>query len=74
MAIVMNMSSYAVEGTVPEEAGYGDEVMNAGWNPQLELATQQHPATLMDRHAALPASLAVADAETFLQKMYVYQR
>ncbi len=69
MAIVMNMSSYAVE----EEAGYDDEVMCAGWNPQLELATQQHLVTLMDKHAALPASLATVDAETFLQKMYAYQ-
>ncbi|TAJ81076.1 MAG: hypothetical protein EPO42_02850 [Gallionellaceae bacterium] len=70
MAIVMNMGSYVVE----EKEGYDDEVMCAGWNPQLELATRQHVATLMDRHAALPASLAEADAETFLQKMYACQR
>jgi len=70
MAIVMNMSSYVVE----EETGYDDEVMSAGWNPQLELATQQHVVTLMDKHAALPASLANVDADSFLQKMYACQR
>lgn len=74
MTIVMNMSSYAVEETPLTNTEYGDEVMCAGWNPQLELATQQHIATLMDRHAALPASLAMVDAETFLKKMYAYQR
>lgn len=74
MTIVMNMSSYAVEKTSPTHTDYDDEVMCAGWNPQLELAARQHIATLMDRHAVLPASLAMVDAETFLQKMYAYQR
>ena len=73
MSIVMNMSNYAVEDVSKTEAQYDDEVMYAGWNPQLELATQQHLVTLMEKYPSLPASLVAADAETFLQKMYAYQ-
>lgn len=72
MAIVMNMSSYAVEESslmVERE----DKAMRAGWNPPLELATQQHVSSLMEKYPTLPASLVTADAEMFLQKMYAYR-
>jgi hypothetical protein len=73
MAIVMNMSSYVVEQAPSQDVEYAEEASRTGWNPQLELATHQHLATLMDKHATLPASLLTADAELFLQKMYAYQ-
>ena len=73
MAIVMNMSSYAVEEMSPAH-DIRDDRQTAGWNPPLELATQQHLTSLIERYPTLPASLATADAEMFLQKMYAYHR
>lgn len=71
MTRVMNMSTYVVEEPSPT---YDDEVMLAGWNPELQLAVQQYEITLNNRHTTIPASLLNADAETFLQSMYAYQR
>lgn len=73
MAIVMNMSSYAIEEVSAAEKDRDDRLAHAGWNPPLELATQQHLTSLMERYPTLPASLATADAEMFLQKMYAYR-
>lgn len=71
--VMMNMSSYSIENetTIVEE--YGDEVMYAGWNPQVAVASEQPPA-LIDKHVTLPAGLANVDVDIFLQKMYEYQR
>lgn len=73
MAIVMNMSSYVIEEPSLSETGCDERVRSSGWNPQLELATQQHLVTLVEGYAKLPASLLNADAEMFLQKMHAYQ-
>ncbi len=73
MTIVMDMSSYMVEEAPALEVGYADRSDRSGWSPQLELATHQHLASLMNKHATLPASLLTADAEMFLQKMSAYQ-
>ncbi|MBI5659628.1 MAG: hypothetical protein HZC43_08785 [Nitrosomonadales bacterium] len=73
MGIVMNMSSYEIEQN-PVEEEYGDEVMFAGWNPAVALLHQQAVAESADRQAAMPADLATVDAESFLRKMYAYQR
>jgi hypothetical protein len=72
MSIVMNMSSYAIEESSPLEAQY--EVERANWTRQAELALQQQVVTRVDRHSALPPSLANIDAEVFLQEMYAYRR
>jgi len=71
MAIVMDMSSYAVERVEEIVETYDDEVMYAGWNPQLTLAETAHIAPA---HPVFPSSLAEADIEAFLQKMYANQR
>ena len=68
MAIVMNMSSYAIE----EDSTSSDAARHSGWNPPLELATQQHLNALTN-HTRLPVGLLTADAEIFLQKMYAYR-
>jgi hypothetical protein len=72
MAIVMNMSSYAIE-EAPAKMECGAGGRNTAWNPPLELATQQHLVTVMEKYPSLPPSLVNADAETFLQKMHAYQ-
>lgn len=73
MSIVMNMSGYEVgrEGVSAEE--YGDEVMCAGWNPQLALIGER-PVSTMDKHAGFPDALACVNVDAFLQKMYKFQR
>ena len=70
MGVVMDMSSYEIERS---ETEYGEEVLCSGWNPALNLACQQIPQTEAE-HGKLPPSLATVDAETFLQRMYTYQR
>ncbi len=73
MTIVMNMSGYEVEREVSVSEEYGDEVMCAEWNPQLALVSEL-PVAAVDRHIELPRELANVDVETFLQKMYKFQR
>lgn len=73
MGIVMNMSSYEIEQD-QRETEYGEEVMCSGWNPAVALMCQQAGVESASRPATMPASLAAVDAETFLQKMYAYQR
>lgn len=73
MATTMNMCGYEIEREAVTVEEYGDEVMCAGWNPQLQLVGD-HPVPVMDKRASLPRELANADIEAFLQKMYEYQR
>ena len=61
-----------VEQETPEVEEYGDEVMCAGWNPQLALANER-PIAPGDRHIQLPADLVDVDVDAFLKKMYEYQ-
>lgn len=69
MQVTMDMSSYEIERGDAPEAAYGEEVMYSGWNPMVALAVAQ-----TERGMTMPSSLAVADAETFLEKMYACQR
>ncbi|MFH2134009.1 MAG: hypothetical protein ABII81_02355 [Pseudomonadota bacterium] len=71
MTIVMNMDSYEIERVEEVVETYDDEVMYAGWNPQL---AQTEVAHIAPPYAAFPPSLAEADIETFLHKMYANQR
>lgn len=64
----MDMSSYKIERDNPEASTYSHEVLNAGWVPTLGLREVQ------SEHAGIPASLADADVEAFLRKMYAHQR
>lgn len=74
MNIVMDMSSYEFEADESATAGYGVELMCAGWNPALALAHQQLPPVTHGQQVKIPSDLALLDAELFLQKMYIYQR
>ncbi len=69
MATVMNMSGYEIE----RAEGYDDEVMLAGWNPQLTLASicSSDPVIKAGR---IPHSLVDVDVDAFLNMMYVCQR
>ena len=61
-----------IEKDTPDDEEYGDEVLCAGWNPQLAQASET-PVARIDRHIDLPADLVDMDVETFLKKMYEYQ-
>jgi hypothetical protein len=74
MGSTVKMSSYKVDlaETITDE--YGDEVLCSGWNPAVALACQQYLAPRSELPISIPASLALVDAEVFLQRMYAYQR
>ena len=71
--VLINMSSLSIENETTAEEEYGAEVMFSGWNPQIATAVEQ-PSTVFDKHVNFLAGLANADVDTFLQKMYEYQR
>lgn len=71
--VMMKMSSYNIENEAIMLEEYGEELMYAGWNPQVALASQQ-PMALLDKHINLLASLVNVDVDAFLQKMYKNQR
>ena len=73
MATTMNMSGYEIERETGADVEYGDEVMYAGWNPQLVSAGNQ-PVSEMDKRQPFPGNLATADIDVFLQRMYKHQR
>ena len=67
--MIMDMSSYEVQGGMAANADYGDEVLNAGWTPELALQPA-HPS----EHHEIPRSLVTEDVVAFLNKMYASQR
>jgi hypothetical protein len=67
------MSDYAIEHEteVPEE--YEDELMYAGWTPELA-QVRNGPVSDGDRHKACYGEIADIDVDAFLELMYQYQR
>ena len=68
----MSMGSYEVERD-SMEAEYGLEIMCSGWNPAVDLVSQQQLAS-MEKQLNMPAGLTSAVAELFLDEIYTYQR
>jgi hypothetical protein len=73
MTIVMNMSNYEIEHETTE-AEYGDEILCAGWNPEVDSVCQQLQLVPSTEQLAMPAALTTEVVELFLRKMYSYQR
>ena len=73
MDTVMNMIGC---GDIDHEAlmiqQYGEEVLFAGWNPQLTLLGES-PVAQINKHVNLLAEFASMDADAFLKKLYEYQ-
>jgi hypothetical protein len=67
----MDMSNYEIEAI---EAEYGDEILNAGWNPEVDSVCQLQQVVESGEQPAMPASLSAEVVELFLRKMYSYQR
>ena len=73
MSTTMNMNGYEIERADVADEEYGEEVMCAGWNPQLELI-YNYPSIEGDKHAAFAREMANVNIASFLQKMYTFQR
>ena len=73
MNVTMNMSNYEIE---PEtiEVEYSDEILYAGWNPEVDSVCQQLQLVQTTEQRAMPATLTAEVVELFLRKMYSYQR
>ena len=73
MTIVMNMNDYEIERE-ELDVEYGEEIMNTGWNPDVELVREQLQIAPTGEDRAMPDDLVSAAAEIFLRKMYFYRR
>ena len=73
MNVTMNMSNYEIE---PEtiEVEYSDEILYAGWNPEVDSVCQQLQFVPTTEQRAMPATLTAEVVELFLRKMYSYRR
>lgn len=68
MKITMDMSSYEIEKDEAEIEEYGEEILNTGWNPAVDLVTGLQEIEI----PADPAADVIS--ETVLRKLYTYQR
>jgi hypothetical protein len=73
MKVTMNMSNYEIEYEAIEEE-YNDEILSAGWNPEVESMNLQLQLVPTSDPLAMPEGLATEVVELFLRKMYSYQR
>jgi hypothetical protein len=73
MNVTMDMSSYEIESETME-AEYGDEILCAGWNPEIDTVCQQLQLEPASQDLDMPVDLSTEVAELFLRKMYSYQR
>ena len=73
MKVTMNMSNYEIELEAVEE-NYSDEILCAGWNPEIDTVNKQLQLVQIGDQMAMPEGLATEVVELFLRKMYSYQR
>ena len=81
MKTIMDMSSYEVEQD-EMDIEYGEEIMSAGWNPDIELICEQLLQVSTDEQIMMTADFTTLNStdevsrevsEMFLRKMYSYQ-
>jgi hypothetical protein len=73
MSTTMSLSSYEIEQD-SMEGEYGDDILYAGWNPEVDMVSQQlqlEPTTEQRDMSVAPTTKVT---ELFLRKMYSYQR
>jgi hypothetical protein len=71
--ISANMSGRNIEHEAIMIEQYGEEILFAGWNPQLTLASESAVAQL-NKHVSLLSDFGGMDADAFLKKLYEIQR
>lgn len=72
MKITMSMSDYEIEDST--EAEYSDDILYAGWNPEVDSVSQQLQLVPTPEEQDMPVALTTEIVELFLRKMYSYQR
>lgn len=72
MGSVMKMSSDEM-GLDSMEDEYGDEIMSAGWNPEIDQVREQLQLVPVSDQQAPSGDPAMAISEQFLRRMYSYQ-
>lgn len=68
MKITMDMSSHEIEQDATELEEYGEEIMNTGWNPAVDMVSG-----LQEIETPADVTTAVV-AEIVLRKLYSYQQ
>ena len=71
--VLANMNGCNIEHEALMIEQYGEEILCAGWNPQLTLASESAVAQL-NKHVNLLSDFAGMDADAFLKKLYEIQR
>ncbi|MGC2047775.1 MAG: hypothetical protein WA635_04105 [Gallionella sp.] len=71
MKITMDMSSYEIEQDATEFEEYGEEIMNTGWNPAVEMVCGLQEIQEIETSAEVTSAVV---AEIVLRKMYSYQQ
>lgn len=69
---LLKLCGYGVETEALMADEYCEEVMCAGWNPQLAMASET-PVVQIDRHVTLINVLTSGDVDAFMQLMYEHQ-
>lgn len=72
MGSAMKMSNYEMDLGMME-AEYGDEIMSAGWNPEIDLVREQLQLASVGEHTSMAADPSPVIAELLLRRMYSYQ-
>jgi hypothetical protein len=73
MNVMMDMSNYEIELDT-KEAEYADEILYAGWNPEVDSVSQQLLLVPVTERPTMPNALATEFSELFLKKIYSCQR
>jgi hypothetical protein len=73
MSISMSLSSYEIEHDSMEEE-YSDDILYAGWNPEVDLVSQQLQLVPTTEQPDESSSLSNKVAELFLRRMYSFPR
>ncbi len=72
MKATMDMSSYEMEYD-SADSGYGDEILFAGWNPEISTVCEQLQFVPTTEQSAMADAPTMEVAELFMRKMYSYQ-
>jgi len=70
MKITMDMSSYDIEQDENTFEEYGEEIMNTGWNPAVEMVCGLQEVQEIEAPVDVTTSVV---AEIVLRKLYSYQ-
>jgi len=73
MKTTMDMSSLEIEH-LSMEAEYGDDILYAGWNPEVDSVSQQLLLVQTNEQLDMSTAPATKVAEFFLGRMYSFQR